>query len=312
MVEVVVVLAQGLAVIRRERDDRRVLHRRDPERLEHAAHLRVGGGNLAVVLSHVPGEAILPRDRPPLRDPSLQGAHHRQAGSLCGPGVEMGGVKWRGGRVGGVGIHVVKPEEEGPIRAGLLQELNRGLGRGSRPVHLRLQCGLLPGLPVDAEALAVSERGGHVGVVDDGHGVVARLLQHAGESGVEVEKKRMGLAVARLRRAASGQQRHEAAPGLGPIGEGFLEERALAGESIDVRARRPVVAVGSQVIRPQRVDGDQKDTPPAPGFDRPSGGRTFGLLSLTRTSEKGAGERRERHSTDEASPGGVHGHGSSA
>ena len=117
---------------------------------------------------------------------------------------------------------------------------------------------LLPGLAVVREALRVAERRGDVRVVHHRGGLVAGIAQHARERRIEVDQQRVRLAVAALGGQPPGHQGDEAAARLGPVAVGLLEEDPASRQRVEVRAGGAPVAVGAQVIRPQRVDRHQQ------------------------------------------------------
>ena len=96
VVEVVVVLAQALAVVRGERSTSvRSLTAARPEGVEDPPHLLVDGRDLAVVLRDVVAEPVLARHRPLLRDAAVEAGDDREprpgAASASRNAVSKGG-----------------------------------------------------------------------------------------------------------------------------------------------------------------------------------------------------------------------------
>jgi hypothetical protein len=65
-----------------------------------------------------------------------------------------------------------------------------------------------------------------------------------------------------LRGKAAGEHRRVGGKGERAVGVGVLEEDPVAAESVDLRGRDARVAVGGQVVGPQRVDRDEDDRGP--------------------------------------------------
>ncbi len=118
--------------------------------------------------------------------------------------------------------------------------------------------GAKPGLFVDVEALGVSELAVQVPVVDGRRGAVARLLKNLCQSLVELRKVPFANGQAVLRGVEAREHRGEAPTSLGPVGEGKIERHPLRRQLVEGRTGLPRVAVGAQVVRPQRVDGDEE------------------------------------------------------
>ena len=182
--------------------------------------------------------------------------------------VEERAVEGRRRRVGGVRVHVVQPQEERLIGARRPQVSDPAVGDGAGTVRLRRQRRLLPGLAVALEAAGIAVLRGQVRVVHDGRRPVARLVEHAGQRGIEVEQDLVGLAVAVLRGPPPRHHHDEAAARLGPERERAIEDGAALPEGVDVRAGRPAVTVDAEVIGAQGVDRDQED---AQAIARPRG-----------------------------------------
>ncbi len=78
VIEVVVVLAQALAMVRGHHDDGVVLVPGLLKDRQDLPHLGIGERDLAVVLRHVPTEPRLAGYSPLLRDAPMKPVHHRQ------------------------------------------------------------------------------------------------------------------------------------------------------------------------------------------------------------------------------------------
>ena len=287
MVEVVVVLAEALAVVRSQQHHRPLYRPRGLERVHQPAHLPIHGRDLSIVLRDVVAEAILAAHRPPLRDTAVEIGHRPEARPRRRRGVQERPVERRGRRVRGMRVDVMQPEEERPVRRRAAHERDAAVGDRAHAVGLGGEGRLLPRLAVAVEALGVAVLRRDVGVVHDGGRRVAGVLQDAGQRRVEVEQDGMGLAVSVARRRAAGQHDRHAPARLRPVRVGALEHGARAGETVDAGAGGTLVAVGPEMVGPQRVDRHQQDVVPVAGRRRRAGaGR--GPPLPTRRKERGA------------------------
>jgi hypothetical protein len=194
------------------------------KRVEDAADLLVGEGDLAVV---------------------------RTAGKTTAEGFRR--------IVRGVRIVEMQPREERPRRA--LKPANRGVGHfvGASLSALFARTRFVKLLVEGVEALREPECRGDRIRADEGGGAVAKLLQATGRGRIPRSEREDDVAADAVgRRISTGEDRRVRRSGQRNRGLRAREARAARGERIERRRLGPGGAVHADVIRPQRVDGDEK------------------------------------------------------
>jgi hypothetical protein len=168
-------------------------------------------------------------------------------------------------------VHIVDPDEERLVRVRLQPLDEVRLGVGERHLVLapddRLRLLRVDGIEALAEATARADQE-RVGVERRG-GETAGMEQlgERGEVGMDAIRVRVG---ADLGRIASGVERTERRQRPRRRRRGMVEHHGLTCPGVEVRGRRPPgVAVQTEPIEAQRVDGDQHHLPRPPRCRRP-------------------------------------------
>ena len=224
------VLAERLAVIARDDDRRSLAPRRFCDRLEHAANVEIGEGDLAVV------ELALRRAE----------------------------VERLVRHVVGVRVGVVHPEEEAAAGVLGLADL------GEHPVGdlVAVEAGV--GFPLgafgrgrvhvdDVEAAIEAGELSEVAVALDAHRPDPRVVEALGDRFVlGAEAVEVAPVAMRLARVLADQERPDALAGVGGERIRVIEHRRSRGEGIEV-LREGVRVAGVAEVGAHRVDGDQDD-----------------------------------------------------
>ena len=224
------VLAERLAVVGGEDDERPLTRARREERLE---------------------------ERP-------QGGIRRRHLALVGLGGKARGE--RGGRLVREVRLVQVDEGEPPLAADGIDPPQRRAHRlGARPLGHREGGRLRSPQPVvvDVEAPVEPEAGIEREGAHEGPGAPAPLVENRGEGGPvgrETEARVVANAVAQG--VLAGEQVGVGGQGHDVVRPGRLEANALGGEAVDPRRPRVAPAVAAERVRAERVDGDEQDAEP--------------------------------------------------
>ena len=300
VIEVVVVVAQGLAVVRGD-DGQGLFHQ--PCRLqlvEQDADLGVVVGDLLVVAGDVEGEIVALLEHLRAADaehllPALPGDVDLLAGIEVLV-VDEAILPFLRRVVGKVRVEIVDPQEVGPGAIDAVEELKRQTVDRLGAVGVFSLFNLdLPRLDVGVESLIEAEVRTQGAVGHHRVGGVARSLQLLGEHRELARDLQAHLADdAVVARIGGGEDRGEAGAGLRPLHRGLIEAHPLGRQRVDHRRRRTDVAVGGEVVGAQGVDGDQEDV--AGGRQlRPGGRWTGGLYALAAR----LGEQQKRHQAEQ-------------
>ena len=215
------VLAEGLAVVADDHDDERAAQGDGVEALEDWTKRGVGVGDLLVVAVHR-GVAELSRRR--------------------AVGVRV------------VRLHQVRPQEERSLVLRVhLEEVQDARHRGAR---VGLEAVLLADV---VEALEEARGVREIARVVEGPGGVPGVVELLGEghvAGLQRRELHVG-APLHHRGVAAGPDAREGAQRARRGAVGVGEARGPFGEVVDVRRRRPTVAVAAHVVRAHGVDGEK-------------------------------------------------------
>ena len=244
------VLAEQLAVVRRQHDERAVVAAEPSELGEETPDLVIHVAELAVVLRDAVREDVRRREPAGLQVLAVDVTHVLQA-----PGKETVIGRRRGVRL--VGVEHVQEEER--RAAGLVVEpMRHAADEGRRRIEVfRL---------VDPEAARETEGRIEVGVVrQEGRGVVAGRGEPLGERldrGVEGRRgvrPSRGAIRAVGRRQAAGQERSVPRDRPRTRRDRPPVENARVGEGVDAGRRRARVPVGREMIGAHGVEHDHHD-----------------------------------------------------
>ena len=231
------VLAERLPVIGKDGHHRVLLVARGAQPVEHAAELRIGVGDLAVV---------------------------RPAGE--GGPVRLGRV------VRGMRVVEVHPDEERPVRGRRGQPPEGGVhdvARGTLRPRAR-DGAVLEVLAERVEALPEPEGGGHGVGAHEGRRAVTPPLQHRGQRlMLRVEREDDVVADAVDGRVEAGEDRRVGGAGQRDRALSVREAGAAGGQPVQARRAGRGVAVRAHVVRAKGVDGDEEEVGARRAMRRP-------------------------------------------